>query len=76
MSDNKLSSLQRAILRQLPIDHPTAASFAVSPQSLSRAIARLEQRGLLRRLTAPMPGSVSTTPRAQRTVRIESTGVG
>ena len=76
MANRNLSQLQTRILRRLPIDHPTAASFGVSSQSLSRAIARLEQRGLLRRLTAPMPGSVSTTPRAQRTVRIESTGVG
>lgn len=79
MANLKLSDLQVRVLRLLPIDNPTSTTFGVSPQVFSRAVRRLEQRGFVRLVkenATAHRAKPSLSPRAQRTVRIESTGVG
>lgn len=49
--NTELSSLQLAILRALPVDEPFVPKFAPhKAPHISRAFARLEMRGLVRRI--------------------------
>ena len=60
--NRELSALQRAILALLPMDEPFTPKLApYRVMHISRAIVRLEQRGLVRRVR-----------RNGRTVRVEA----